>query len=437
MWWRSTDRNNSLARFRPFRALRYDASRAGDLGSLVAPPYDVISPEERDAFYDSSPYNVARLILNRDGHPEAGRLFREWNGDGLCVRDQHEAFYLYAQDFNCGGTAIRRTGVIGALCLEPFSRGVVRPHERTFGHHKADRLELTRETHANLSPIFGLYSNPDFTPEPDGGWDSPADIDVEQDGVRHRLWTLVSEQTCRAITEALSGREVFIADGHHRYETALAYYADSHEGAEPGADDDAAGDEDCPEAHVMAFLAAFEDPGMVILPTHRELVGSGGAGHAEFERRAAEAFQIDRFERSQTGARSLMAELEASPEAANVVGVALSGLDHYLLLRRDKQGAGKAADLDVSVLHEEVIDRILAGAGASAIQLEYNAEAESSLAKVEAGSIEGLFLLRATNTEQLSDVCRAGELMPHKSTYFYPKLLSGFLFHTLETGGPA
>ena len=424
-----------MARFRPFRALRYDVARAGDVASLVAPPYDVISPALRDELYGSSPYNVTRLILNRDGHGEAGRLLRQWTNERLLVRDPSESFYLYAQDFSCGDGLQRRAGIIGALHLEPFSRGVVHRHEQTFGKHKEDRLELTAQAKANLSPIFGLYSNPGFSPEPEGGWEAEADIDVVHDGVRHRLWTFSSEGSCRAISEALAGREVFIADGHHRYETALNYFGRLHDGSEPSAADDAPGDSACPEAHVMAFLAAFEDPGMVILPTHRELLSSGGADHREFERRARELFEVSSFSRSQSGRASLLAQMSACPPGFNLVAVALAGLDQYLLLKRPQPEKKAAAGLDVSVLHDEVIDGILAGAGASGPELAYSANAEESLAKVEAGSLEGVFLLRATSTEQLSDVCRAGELMPHKSTYFFPKLLSGLLFHSLDAGG--
>ncbi len=423
-----------MARFRPFRALRYDTARAGDIASLVAPPYDVISPEARDELHRSSPYNVTRLILNRDGHGEAGRLFAQWTNQGVCVREPQEGFYLYAQNFSCAGTERRRAGVIGALHLEPFSRGVVLPHERTFGHHKKDRLELTSETRANLSPVFGLYSNPDFSPEPEGGWDVPAGIDVTHDGVRHRLWPFFSERSCRAVTEAVAGREVFIADGHHRYETALNYYAAVHGGAEPSAADNAPGDEACPEAHVMAFLAAFEDPGMVILATHRELSASGGADHGDFERRAREGFDVRTFKRDAGGRESLLSAMAACPSGSNSVGVALAGLDHYLLLTRGQARSGTTAGLDVSVLHDEIIGGVLGAAGASEVELEYNADAGESLDKFEVGRLEGVFLLRATSAEQLSDVCRARELMPHKSTYFYPKLLSGLLFHSLESG---
>ena len=145
-----------MARFRPFRGIRYTTEKAGVFDDLVAPPYDVISPEARDALYDKGPYNVTRLILNRDGHVAAGNLYRQWLEDSVLARDEAPSFYLYCQDFECDGPK-RRTGVIGALRLEPFSTGVVRPHERTFSHHKRDRLDLTEQARANLSPIFGMY----------------------------------------------------------------------------------------------------------------------------------------------------------------------------------------------------------------------------------------------------------------------------------------
>ena len=293
-----------MTRFRPFKAVRFCQSQVGDMGAVVAPPYDVIDEESLSNFYAAGPYNVVRLILNRQGHAEAGELFRDWLGSGLCRRDEESAFYLYSQDFECEGKTLRRTGVIGALHLEPFSSGMVRPHERTFSKHKEDRLDLTQQVKANLSPIFGLYSNGSFSIQPEGGWQSEADIDVVQDAVRHRMWTLRRPETVAAIEAAVAGRTVFIADGHHRYETALNYYNLLRPDLSLGGED-AGSDDDRPEAHVMAFLSTFEDPGMVILPTHRELRDSGGADHEKFAAELEKSFDLERFERNADGRRRL------------------------------------------------------------------------------------------------------------------------------------
>ncbi len=423
-----------MARFRPFRAVRYSPSRVGAMDGVVAPPYDVISPAERDAFYEASPFNCTRLILNKEGHDSAAEQYRAWQGNGVLARDAAPAFYLYTQEFEAGGPR-RRIGVLGALALEPYSTGVVLRHENTFAHHKRDRLELTRRVKANLSPIFCVYSKPGFVPEPDGGWSAKPDIDLMHQGVRHRLWAVRSTEGVRAIEKAVSDQALFIADGHHRYETALNYwYEDVSGGAEPPTGDDSPGDEEAPAAHVLAFLAAFEDPGMVILPTHRELVSAGGADARELERALSESFALESFAADEDGARRMIDALSKVGPDRHAFGIALAGLPHVLLATRPVAAhpSSPLEGLDVKVLHDEIIAGALARAGAKEPKLAYSIDAGEILSRVRSGQLEGAFLMNATRPEQMAAVCRAGELMPHKSTYFYPKLLTGLVFHSLE-----
>ncbi|MFN2426042.1 MAG: DUF1015 domain-containing protein [Candidatus Binatia bacterium] len=422
-----------MARFRPFRAIRYSPSRVQAMEGVVAPPYDVISPAERDAFYEASPLNCTRLILNKDGHDAAAEQYRRWQAEGVLERDDSPAFYLYTQEFAAGGPR-RRIGVLGALALEPYSTGVVLRHENTFAHHKRDRLELTKRVKANLSPIFCVYSKPGFVPEPDGGWQSEPDVDVMHQGVRHRLWAIRSEEGMRRIRDAVADEALFIADGHHRYETALNYWYEAVSGgAEPPTAANSPGDDEEPAAHVLAFLAAFEDPGMVILPTHRELVSSGGAGAAAFEDELAARFDLARYPADETGAAALVTALERTARDRHGFGIALRGLPHLLLATRPvKSGsASPLEELDVKVLHDDILGA-LKRAGAAEPTLAYSIDAKSILARVLAGELEGAFLMNATRPEQMAAVCRAGELMPHKSTYFYPKLLTGLVFHALD-----
>jgi uncharacterized protein (DUF1015 family) len=422
-----------VARFRPFRGIRYAAAQVGDLAAVVAPPYDVISPAQRDVLWDTSPFNVTRLILNKDGHDAAAEQWRQWRGAGVLDQDDQPCFYLYAQDFEARGPR-RRVGVLGALHLEAFRTGVVLRHETTFAHHKQDRLELTRRAKANLSPIFGTFSNPDFNIEPDGGWDAEPAMDVTHQGVRHRMWVLRAPEKIAAVEAALAGRSVYIADGHHRYETALNYYMESTGNAEPPTAEDAPGDEQAPVAHVLAFLAAFEDPGMVILPTHRELVSSGGADAAAFQRALEEGFEVRRFARDAAGRSQLLGALESTPPTRNGFAVAMRDLEHYLYVVREaeRSSGSPLAELDVKVLHESILDGALRRAGATGEpELAYSVDADALLDRVDAGALEGCFLMNATRPEQMAAVCEAGELMPQKSTYFFPKLLSGVVFHSL------
>jgi uncharacterized protein (DUF1015 family) len=423
-----------VARFRPFRAVRYSSSRVGAMDAVVAPPYDVISPAERDAFYEASPFNCTRLILNKESHDAAAEQYRAWEADGVLTRDDAPAFYLYTQEFEAGGPR-RRIGVLGALALEPYSTGVVLRHENTFAHHKRDRLELTRRVKANLSPIFCVYSKPGFVPEPDGGWSSAPDVDLVHQGVRHRLWAIRSAAGIESIRAAVADEALFIADGHHRYETALNYWYECvSNGDEPPTGADAPDDDAQPAAHVLAFLAAFEDPGMVILPTHRELVSAGGADAAAFEAALADSFTLERFPRTEAGAAALVEALGKVGTDRHGFGVALRGLESFLLATRTvAEGiTSPLEELDVKILHDDILGDCLARAGAKEPKLAYSIDAMSILRRVLAGELEGGLLMNATRPEQMAAVCRAGELMPHKSTYFYPKLLTGLVFHSLE-----
>ena len=424
-----------MARFRPLRGIRYSPSRVGALDNVVAPPYDVITPAQRDAFYEASPFNCTRLILNKDGHDEAARQYRTWVDEGVLVRDNAPAFYLYSQDFDAAGRRCRRIGVLGALALEPYSTGVVLRHENTFAHHKRDRLELTKRVKANLSPIFCVYSKPGFVPEPDGGWDSKPDVDVMLQDVRHRVWAVRSQSGIETIRAAVADQALFIADGHHRYETALNYYYECvSNGAEPPAGNDAPDDDHAPAAHVLAFLATFEDPGLVILPTHRELISSGGADPVALERSLAESFRIQHFASDDAGTEALLATMAAAGNDTHAFAIAVRGLPHLMLATRPVRHdpSSSLSELDVTVLHEDILGRALPAAGGKEIQLAYSIDPRAVIARVRAGELEGAFVMNATRAEQMANVCRAGELMPQKSTYFYPKVLTGLVFHALE-----
>jgi len=226
---------------------------------------------------------------------------------------------------------------------------------------------------------------------------------------------------------------VFIADGHHRYETALNYYAELHPDR-PLAPTGGPSDDDEPAAHVMTFLARFEDPGMIILPTHRELVSSGGADHRAFVDALERRFDVERIAQTAAGRRRFAETLAVPGDASNVIGVVLRDLGEYLLLRGKRGVAATSfvAGLDVSVLHASVIDDALVRAGGRKPQIEYSHTSERVFQRIENGELEGAFLLRPMRAEDMAKACMAGELLPHKSTYFYPKLLTGLVFHALE-----
>ena len=276
-----------MAEFRPFQGIRYNADVIADHSQVVAPPYDVISPAERDAFHDRHPSNVIRLILGQphpgddalnNVHTRAARFFRKWMAEQVLLRDERPGFYLTSVSFELEGRSITRHGITGMVRLEPFDKGIVLPHERTFSKVKSERLQLMKACHANLCPIFGLYSDAGGTCAKLRAMaaDTAPDIKLTDDGrLVHRLWRLTDAQVVDEVTQSLKERKVYIADGHHRYETALNY-REWIKAQDPGFTPDH------PCNYVMMSLVSMEDPGLVILPAHRLLLDVPARAVARF-----------------------------------------------------------------------------------------------------------------------------------------------------------
>lgn len=339
-----------MARIRPFRALRFDVS---DLDAVVAPPYDVISGEERAGYLARSPYNVVHLTLP-DSEEQAASDLREWEAEGVLVRDAEPAYWWLAQDYvGPDGVARRREGFVASLHAEPYESRVILPHERTHAGPKEGRLRLLRATRTQLEPLFFLW---DGTIEVDG----LGDPDIESGG--DRLWRLDPEFG-DALTQELADAQLLIADGHHRYETTLAF------GESPW---------------ILAVIVPTDQEGLTIFPTHR----------------------VARSVNDATGT-------PIDPPGDELPGVVLYRDGRYELLAGDG-------------LDPEVVD---------AVQPEgvtYTPQRADAVAAVDRGEAEGAFLLRPTRIEDVWEVARRGDVMPQKSTFFYPKLTSGLLFHPLD-----
>jgi uncharacterized protein (DUF1015 family) len=357
-----------VAEVRAFRALRYDEREAGPLEQLVAPPYDVISPEEREEYLARSPYNVVRLTLP-DSEDQAAREFADWQARGVLATEE-PAFWALQQTY-IGPDGVERTrrGLVGALKLEPYDRGVVLPHERTHAGPKEGRLRLLRAVRAQLEPIFLLY-------EGDPPYEHPTG-DPELDVEGARLWPLDAPN----LAAAFADKQLLIADGHHRYETALAFH-----------------DEDgSPEsAWMMVVLVSTRDPGLMIFPTHR-----------------------------------LATQLAGELPSTNG-GDPLGALEELDAASRDRSAAVVYHDGVVGTLHgdEGELDVTLVERYAPA-GVTYTARADEAVAAVDAGRAEAAFLVRPPRIEDVFAVAARGETMPQKTTYFYPKLLSGLLFQPL------
>jgi len=428
-----------MAVIRPFAAWRYNAAVVGDLSKVVAPPYDVIDDAHRVALYERSPYNVVRLILGReaDRYTAAAACMREWTAVQVLVQDSAPALYYYAQDFLLEGRSHQRGGVVGAVRLEPFSSGVIRPHEKTLAGPKADRLRLMEATATNLSPIFGLY--PGTAPALEDARAKLGAIEALEDvtdefGVRHRLWSLGGGDTASRIAAELAPRTIYIADGHHRYETALAYR------------DKLAASRLLPPEHaanfILMFLCSMADPGLVILPTHRLLAGLAGFDPARFLEGLRRFFVLRVLASDDAGSAQLLETMRRSQ--VTCLGFALRGSSSlYFAELRDPNVMDSEAlevapalrHLEVSLLDAVVLRRLLgvdAHDAAHDGRLTYVKEAGEALDAVRAGRADVACLLTATRIEEVEAVCDAGETMPEKSTYFHPKLGSGFLFHSLR-----
>ena len=339
-----------MAVVKPFRAERYDVSEAGPLEQLVAPPYDVISPEERLELLARSPYNVVHLTLP-DSEEEAGAAIADWRRRGVIARDDEPAYWFLSQDYvGPDGVSRNRSGLVASLRAEPYENRVVLPHERTHSGPKEGRLRLLRATRTQLEPIFLLYEGDPLEP--------PArEPDLQSGG--DKLWRIGD-------APSFEETELLIADGHHRYETALAY---AEEGGSP---------------YLMVVLVPTRQEGLTIFPTHRIAEHVNGAGGTPIDEPGDE-----------------------------LPGVVLYRDGRYELLTGD--------GLDV-----DIVERI----GPQGVR--YTSQREDAVATVDRGDAEAAFLLRPTRIEDVWDVARRGETMPQKSTYFFPKLTSGLLFHPLD-----
>ena len=346
-----------MAEVKPFRAVRY-AERAGSLDTLVAPPYDVISPARRDELAARNEHNVVHLTLP-DDEAAAGCLWREWREDGTLADEDAPGFWWLSQDYvGPDGVARTREGLVAALKAEPYENRVVLPHERTHRGPKEERLRLLREVKAQLEPLFFLYEGAPPASRPE------REPDLEVEGAR--LWRLPPD----GVSEAFADRQLLIADGHHRYETTLAYGEN---------------------AYVLAVLVSLDDPGLMIFPTHRVFE------HEPGERLPAEALAGD--------ARRALEDVPADRAAAVFY-----------------RGDGFELAVDGNELDVRLVDRL----GHEGIS--YTADWDEAVRAVDAGEAEVAVLMRPTRIEDVFAVAQRGETMPQKSTYFYPKLVSGLLF---------
>ena len=416
-----------MADVEPLRALHYDLPAAGRLSDLVAPPYDVLDAEQRSELAGRSPHNIVHvdLPLGEEPYAQAAARFSDWQREGVVVRDADPALWAYEQHYRGPDDRARtRRGFFARVRIEEYGPGRIRPHERTHPGPKEDRLRLTRATRANLSPIFSLYSDPTgsawgaLAPATHG---KPWGEITDDDATTHRVWRVGEPLAIARAQEALRGVELLIADGHHRYETARVY------AQEIGGEG--------PHRFVLMCLVALEDPGLTVFPTHRLVRGLDDTRWQALDAAIAADFT----------ARAVTREQIAPPPGEGPLELGYIDVrtrEPKRLTLRDQAVADAALPdssqayrtLDTGVLEAVLLKGALGLSDEDISHLNdfgYARDVEQALALIDEGAYDAAFILRPTPVAQVREVAASGENMPPKSTYFFPKLLTGLLFNPL------
>jgi uncharacterized protein (DUF1015 family) len=433
-----------MADVQAFRGIRYDLARVGSLSDVIAPPYDVIDAGLQQQLYDKSPQNVVRLILDKETaadteqnnrYTRSASALRDWLQKGYLKQDSARSLYVYHQEFDVEGRHYTRKGFMARVRLERFGEGRVYPHEETLSGPKADRLKLFRATQMNLSQIFGMY--PDDAGEVQARLDNAVGRSLpfqatDHLGVVSKVWPVIDHHVATAITGLMASKPIFIADGHHRYETALRYVEEKKEAGEVTGPDH-------PANFVLMMLVAMQDPGLVILPTHRLVSGLPELKADQLRTLLASHFDMTTIGTGPAGARQAWETIEADGSQAFLgFGTIADGVWQTARFRSPDLMAQLAGDhsdewrgLGVAILHRVVLDELFAESGTPMCQYVHLLKEVTDA--VAAKQCQVAVLVPPATMDHVEQIAGNLEKMPPKSTYFYPKLLSGLLFHSLRT----
>ena len=427
-----------MAEIKAFRGMRYDTEKAGKLEELCCPPYDIISEKERKAFIAQNKYNVIRLELPREGedvYRTAGEVLDKWREAGILIHEEKPALYIYEEEFNAYNQRKSIKGLIARVKVEEFSKGVILPHEFTLSKAKADRFELMKATNCNFSQIYALYMDETHTTldtleeysqgKPDAQF-------TDDDQITHRLWIVTDEAVIAKLTADFADRKLYIADGHHRYETALNYrnYCRENGISKEGDAQD----------YQMIYLMDMEHPGLVVFPTHRLVRGLKGFDRDVILDGCEQYFDIKAFD----SVSNMNVALAEQYQKGNKAFAFYCGRgEWYLLVLRDLAVMDEALpdlseasrQLDVSVLHTLILERILGidkKNMAEQRNLTYTKFFEEAILGVDKSEFQCSFILNPTRVTEIRDVAAEGEKMPQKSTYFYPKMITGMVMNDIS-----
>jgi len=433
-----------MAKIFPFRALRYDPARVS-IADVVTQPYDKISPVMQERYYSASPHNLVRIILGkaepgdddqRNVYTRAAANLKDWRREQVLVRDSEPSIYLYTQTFKVpgddSGTQVERRGFIAACQLEGYDQNVVFRHEQTLSKPKADRLNLLRATQSHFGQIFMLYSDPAGAIDAVLAQNRPPDVEVRDEyDVVHRMWKVSDPTTIAKVQAAMTDKKLIIADGHHRYETALNYRSNMRQ--QLGAASDA------PFERVMMTFVNMDSPGVVVLPTHRVVFGLAGFDIGVTIAKLGKYFNVEDIG-SIVNVKAATDRLREAGQKQTAL-LAVTGTSAYLLSALPHQQSDALAGqseqqraLDVVQLHKLVLEEAL-GMSEEDIRdqkhLKYVREAREAIEEVRRGA-NVAFLMNPVRIEQVRDIAFSGEVLPQKSTDFFPKLLSGLTIYSLE-----
>lgn len=437
----------------PFRGIRYNPEQVSNLADVVTPPYDVIDTAAQERYYNKHPYNIIRLEYGKtyledndysNRYTRASTDYKAWLENKVLQTDSSPALYLYEQEFTVDGSRKVRSGFICGVKIEPYEKGIILPHEETLPKHKADRLSLMKACRANFSPIFSLYSDPEYSVTDSlkkAAAGIPHTAFTDEFGENHRLWAITDPGAIAQVQKIMADKRIFIADGHHRYETAMNYKQVREK------EDSGYRKENPSYDYVMMTLVNLYDPGLVVLPTHRLVKKIDPGAIPGLLENLGHNFLLEEFEQGKDtkSIKKFLSDLsdkgrDSSGKSLHrhVFGIYINKKllfaslkredDLPALMRPDKSPEWRG--LDVSVLHSLIIEKYLGideNLLARGDHITYTREEEGALEAVDRGEYQIAFFLNPTLVEEVTGVAANGEKMPQKSTYFYPKLITGLV----------
>ena len=441
-----------MATILPFKGLRYNSEKIKDISKVITPPYDVISEKERDDYYQLHPDNIIRLILSKElpgddqsnnKYTRSAESFETWRKEEILKEEAEPAIYIYAQEFTLSGKKYIRRGFISLVKLEDFQTGEIYPHEHTLAKPKEDRMNLMKACDANLSQVFTFFEDEDATISSFLHKVSEGDPNIDFTdiyGVKNSLWAIKDKAVIEALITQMKDRALFIADGHHRYETAL-FYRDLVNGTKKEQNSNG----DSPADYIMMMCVSMEDPGLVILPTHRLARNVKDLDPEKIKSSLNEVFDISDMG-SDCDADMLTQKLsEDSHKHKIAMYIGEGDKKFYILTLRDENLLDQILtgeyvewkSIDTGILHGVIFDRAL-GIQAKNISksenVKYNQGVEDSVTRVNEGEYQIAFFLNPTKIGQIKEIATKRHKMPPKATYFYPKLMTGMVVRHISSG---